>query len=350
MRHGSIARLGLASLLSASTAACNASVYESNDWSEQSESETETDAGFESESSGTGETDTSETTDEGGSPDGFRVVVLADLHVVPPDWQGDDELLAKAEQRLATTREQIAAIDPPPAFAIVLGDLVHDAYASADPSWYLANPNAFTAVADALAEFPIPVYPLFGDHDYGLPDVGKPVSHQIFAQTFARDPYYVVDHAGWRFVFANTQLGPSFEPANLAFDPTLGSFGQVQLDWLADQLDAGKPSVLLMHFPLFQLLADEAPGDPVPDLASLLATHDEIALVLSGHTLQWNSLPANYPAPHVVFGPEYQDSDNFLLIEFAELGAFEILDADKPIWGTANADTWLYQGQPTPLE
>lgn len=114
----------------------------------------------------------------------------------------------------------------------------------------------------------------------------------------------------------------------MAFDPSVGSFGQVQLDWIADQLGDGVPSVLLVHFPLFALLADEAPGDPVPDLAAAIAEFEDIQLVLSGHTHQWNSLPANYPAPH---GPEFQDSDNFLLIEFGELGGFEILDADKPV-------------------
>lgn len=342
MRGCCIALLGLAGL------GCSSSVYESIDWGDEAESESGSGSATDSSSAA----DSSETTDDptGGNPNGFRVVVLADLHVVPPDWQGNDEALALAKQRLEATREQIAAIDPPPAFAIVLGDLVHDAYASSDPAWYASNPNAFSEVAAILASFPIPVYPLFGERDYGLPAIGKPVSHQIFAQTFAREPYYAINHGGWRFIFANSQLGPSFEPANLAFDPSLGSFGQVQLDWIADQLGDGVPSVLLVHFPLFALLADEAPGDPVPDLAAAIAQFDDIELVLAGHTHQWNSLPANYPAPHLVFGSTYLDSDNFLLIEFGELGAFEILDADKPSWGTPNADTWNYQGQPTPLD
>ncbi len=325
---------------------CAPSVVESADQADG------TDEVASSESSGASDSSASESSEgdpSGGNPNGFRVVVFADLHVVPPGWAGDDPALAESKQRLEAMREQIAAIDPAPDFAIVLGDLVHDAYAqSDDPAWFASNPNAFAEVAAALAEFPIPVYPIFGDHDYGLPKVGKPASHQIFAQTFARDPYYAIDHAGWRFVFTNSQLGPSFEPANLAFDPTRGSFGQVQLDWIADQVDDEIPSVLLVHFPLFQLLADEAPGDPVPDLASVLEQFDDVALVLSGHAHQWNSLPANYPAPHVVFGATYQDTDNFLLIEFAELGSLEILDAEKPDWGTPNAQTWTYQGQPTP--
>lgn len=302
-----------------------------------------TDAGT-SESSGASESE-SETSSVGAN--GFRVVVFGDLHIVPPDWSGNDPALAAASMRLAQLREQVAAIDPPPDFAIVLGDLVHDAYASADPAWYLDNPNAFEAVAAALADFPVPVYPVFGEHDYGLPDVGRPVSHQIFAQTFAREPYYAIDHGGWRFVFTNTQLGPSFEPANVDFDPTIGSLGQAQLDWIAEQLDDGTPSVLLMHFPLFQQVPDEA-AEPYTDLAALMAANDDVRLALAAHKQQWNSLPGNYAAPHVVFGPAYLDSDNFLLIEFAELGSFEILDAGKVQWGSAGADTWTYEGTPVP--
>ncbi len=303
-----------------------------------------------SESSTTPASDSESSSDSetaGPSPNGFRVVVFGDLHLVPPDWRGSDPALAEASMRLAQLREQVAAIDPPPDFAIVLGDLVHDAYASADPAWYLDNQSAFSLVAAALDEFPVPVYPLFGEHDYGLPEIGRPVSHQIFAQTFAREPYYAIDHGGWRFVFANTQLGPTFEPANVDFDPTTGSLGQAQLDWIAEQLDDGTPSVLLMHFPLFQQALDEAP-EPYPDLATLIAANDDVRLTLAAHTLQWNSLPGNYAAPHVVFGPAYLDSDNFLLIEFAELGAYEILDAGKVQWGSANADTWVYEGTPVP--
>jgi 3',5'-cyclic AMP phosphodiesterase CpdA len=331
--------LGLAGL------ACTGSFREAVETDDEasgssSGSEGESSTALESESSSESET-------AGASANGFRVVVFGDLHIVPPDWRGSDPALADASLRLAQLREQVAAIDPPPDFAIVLGDLVHDAYASADPDWYIDNQSAFGLVAAALAEFPVPVYPLFGEHDYGLPEIGRPVSHQIFAQTFARAPYYAIDHGGWRFVFANTQLGPTFEPANVDFDPSTGSLGQAQLDWIAQQLDDGTPSVLLMHFPLFQQTPDEA-TEPYTDLPTLIAANDDVRLALAAHSHQWNSLPRNYAAPHVVFGPAYLDSDNFLLIEFAELGSYEILDAGKVQWGSAEADTWVYQGTPVP--
>lgn len=342
--RGSIVAL----VLALSGLGCGGVVFEATDWGDADEADESgasesggSDSGSES---GPGDS-TSE--DTSGNPNAFRVVVFGDLHLVPPGWQGDDPVLLGAAERLAELREQVAAIDPPPDFAIVLGDLVHDAYASGDAAWYLDNPNAFTEVAAALAEFPIPVYPVFGERDYGLPEVGRPVSHQIFAQTFAREPYYAITYGGWRFVMTNSQLGPTFEPANMAFDPTTGSFGQAQLDWIAEQLNDGTPTVLLMHFPLFAQANDEAP-DPYPDLPALIEAHDDVVLALAAHTQQWNSLPANYAVPHVVFGPVDADSDNFLLIEFAELGSFEILDADKPNWGTNGAATWTYQGTPQP--
>jgi hypothetical protein len=193
----------------------------------ESESVTESESLDEASESGDGDGDGD------GDPTSFRVVVLADPHVIGPNYFGEDPSLLMAKTRLETTRQQIAAIDPPPAFAIVLGDLVHSAYASQDAAWYADNPNAFAEIDALLGEFPIPMHVVFGESDYAIPDVPKTLSHQLFAQFFAKQPYYSIEHDGWRFVFTNSQLGPSFEPLNMNFDPNEGSFGQAQLDWLA---------------------------------------------------------------------------------------------------------------------
>ncbi len=292
--------------------------------------------------------DANDTGDGDGDPAGFRVVVLADPHVVAPDYAGEDPNLAMTKQRLETTRQQIAAIDPPPAFAIVLGDLVHEAYASSDPTWYTANPNAFAEIDALLDGFPIPVHVVFGESDYAIPEQPKTLSHQLFAQFFAKQPYYSIEHEGWRFVFTNSQLGPSFEPANLEFNPALGSYGEAQLDWIAAELSHAQPTVLLTHFPLFQAQAFEAPDGTHRDIVELVNAFDNVALVLCGHLHQWNSLPQQYDAPLFVFGATRYDSDNFLLIEFHDDGSLQVLDASKPDWGTPNADTWTYQGTPAP--
>ncbi|PRP91277.1 3',5'-cyclic adenosine monophosphate phosphodiesterase CpdA [Enhygromyxa salina] len=342
---------------------CTAVLIESNDvggseaetaqTSESSDGDTDTGDTGDGDGDGDGDTDggDGDDGDGDGDPSRFRVVVIADLHVPGPDYTGDDDSLLLARERLLETRDQIAAIEPPPAFVVVLGDLVHEAYGSDDLVWYQTNANAFAEVSEIFDGFGIPVYPLYGDSDYDVPTTPKTFSHQVFAQIFATDPYYTVDHLGWRFVFANSQYGQTYDKGTNIYDPALGSFGSTQLTWIGDQFSAGMPTVLLSHFPLYTLALDEAPNNgPYPDLETVLkADGESVALVLSGHDQQWTNLPATYAAPHIVFGSTRYDSDNFLLIEFtANALQYEILDLAKVGWGTQEAETWIYDGTPMP--
>lgn len=287
---------------------------------------------------GTGES----STDTGDGLASFRVVVIADPHVVGPNYQGGDPNLLGAADQLIAVREAVAAIDPPPDFGVVLGDLVHDAYASLEPSWYEQNPNAFATVDDILAGFPFPVYPAFGESDYGLPDAPKTLSHTLFATYFAQSPNYSREYQGWRFVFANSQLGP-------AFDGSTGAYGAQQLTWLGGELDDPIPTVLFTHIPVYSSLADEAPNNGAyPDIDAVVANSSGLKLILAGHSHTWNSMPNAFVAPHITFGATRYDTDNFLLIEFFEDGSYEILDLLKVEWGTPNADTWTYDGTPKP--
>jgi hypothetical protein len=284
-------------------------------------------------------------------PPRFRVVVIADPHIPAPDYAGSDESLTLARERLIETREKIAAIVPPPSFVVVLGDLVHDAYTNYDAIWYQANPNAFVDVAEIFAGFDMPVYLLFGDSDYAVPDYPKTLSHELFAQAYAADPYHAVDLLGWRFVFANSEYGQTFDKGTVIYDPALGSFGSTQLTWLGDQLAAGMPTVVFSHFPLYKVATNEAPNNGLyPDLESVLATRgDVVQLLLSGHDHQWIDFPATFAVPHVVMGATRFDTDNFLLIEFmTDATQYEILDYAKVEWGAQGADTWVYDGTPMP--
>ena len=296
---------------------------------------------------GEGETTTGDGDGDPGPPENFRVAVLADLHVPGPDYEGGE--FGGARDRLLTARDKIAAIDPPPDFVVVIGDLTHDAYGSEDPLWYQTEPNAFSDVADILAGFPMPVYPVFGDSDYGIPKTTKPFSHLIFAQTFALDPYYSVDHLGWRFIFSNSQIGQTFDEGTLLYDPSIGSYGDAQLNWIRSELDADLPTVLFTHFPLFEVQANENQGGAYADIEAAIADADRLALILAGHEGTWSELPATYAAPHIGFGATYRDSDNFLLFEFTtEAFQYSILDKNKAEWGGSGAATWVYQGDPAP--
>jgi hypothetical protein len=288
--------------------------------------------------------------DGDGEPESFRVVVLTDCHVPGAIAGDDDESIEAAHSRLVSVRDQILTIDPPPAFVVVLGDMVHNAYVSSELVWYQSNPNAFADVVEIFDSLPMPVYPVFGDSDYDVPDTLQSFSHQLFGQYFATDPHASLDHLGWRFVFANSQEGLTFVPDTLLYDPSVGSFGATQLSWIGDQLSAGLPTVLFSHFPLFAVATAEANDGPYPDLGTVLAQEgDALSLVLSGHTHQWTDLPANFEAPHIVLGATRYDPDNFLLIEFtSHASQYEILDLGKVKWGSQEADTLLYDGVPMP--
>lgn len=97
--RGFLVLLGLAGL------ACNSNPYESIDWGDEAESSTDA-AQTDSSTDAATDTSSSETTDDptGGVSNGFRVVVFADLHVVPPDWQGTDEGLLAAKQQLRASQ------------------------------------------------------------------------------------------------------------------------------------------------------------------------------------------------------------------------------------------------------
>jgi hypothetical protein len=63
----------------------------------------------------------------------------------------------------------------------------------------------------------------------------------------------------------------------------VSSYGSEQLEWAAEQLKGGKPTVAVFHFPLPASLANEVPGGRWPDLAALLAAHGNVKLAVSGH-------------------------------------------------------------------
>lgn len=299
---------------------------------------------------GDGDSDGDGDGDGDGEPESFRVVVFADCHVPGHIDPEDDQSIQDAHDRLIEVRDQIALIDPPPAFVVVLGDMVHNAYESDQLGWFQANPNAFAKVVEVFESLPMPVYPVFGDGDYKVPEIPQSFSHQLFGQYFATEPHFSIDHLGWRFVLANSQEGLTFDHETMLYDPTVGSFGTAQLGWIGEQLAAGAPTVLFSHFPLSSVATFEASEGPYPDLGSVLAQDGgSLELVLSGHDHRWTDLPDSFVAPHIVLGATRYDPDNFLLLEFtSHASQYEILDLGKVQWNSQEADTWLYDGVPIP--
>ena len=116
--------------------------------------------------------------------------------------------------------------------------------------------------------------------------------------------------------------------------PGLGSFGQEQLDWIADQLDEGKPTFLMFHHPPGSCAPNEAPDARYPDIASLLEAYaDVLESVYVGHSHRW--VLADEEPETVIMGSVRYDADNWWVHEFDPRDmSWRRLDEDKAVWGT----------------
>lgn len=287
----------------------------------------------------------------------FRVAFVADTHIIGPQYtepsengELDNASIMKTVERAEATVAAINAIEPPVEMVFVLGDVVHDSYHSEELGWFEDNETGFTRAQDILGKLDAPVYPIWGNHDYELDCSGggwsREFSHQLFATLFDAEPWFAVDHGGWRFIAANSMLGPTWAPGDLRCDTGKASYGREQLAWMAEQLDEGKPTVWMAHYMLPLITEkDEDPEGPYPDVFSVLEGRDNLAMALVGHTHRWLA-QENYDFPHYVVAATRYDADNFWVVEFNTDGSYRILDQDKALWFTTCADTWTYAGDP----
>lgn len=279
----------------------------------------------------------------------------------------DTESIYLTRERLEQTIEVINGMNPQPAFVIVLGDVFHESYHSTNPDWYLENESAMAIAAELLEGIDAPVYPLWGNHDYEVPYVDRAFSHGLFGHFFGVQPYYAIEHGAWKFVLANSQLGPTWDPGNEMYDRSVASFGDEQLLWIADQLGEGMPSFLMFHYGLLGVpeltKRGENPGGVFEDIFEVIATHESrVKMILAGHTHRWIDAKILTPellltdVPHYIVAATRYDPDNFWVVEF-ESGTdhFEILDYDKVDWvlgspyGGLESATWDYtDGVPHP--
>lgn len=288
-----------------------------------------------------------------------RVVVLADTHVIGPQYTtpvenspADNESILLTVERLADARDRINALSPPPDAVIILGDVVHAAHHAQDLAWYDANPSAYSVTRELLDGFAMPVYPLMGNHDYEMGCGGetypRALSEELFRRFFGAEPYYAIELAGVKLYFLNGQRGPTWDPASPDCDTFYASFGAEQLAWLDAELDDGKPAIVMSHY--MGLLWDrgENPGSPgQEDLAAVIDAHDNVRLYLSGHTHRWLDLSEIMGHEHYVVGPTRYDEDNFWTLELdGGRGSVTIPDKAKAIWSNSCAETFAYDDAP----
>ncbi|MEZ5740088.1 MAG: metallophosphoesterase [Burkholderiaceae bacterium] len=174
----------------------------------------------------------------------FSFVVLADTHVNEVEQGGSSPFIAnsRANARARQVFDEIAAMQPAPAFVVHLGDIVHPV-----PSLPGFRP-AVGHFRDMTAALPFPLHVVPGNHDVGdkaidwMPaDVVCDAYLAEYRELFGPD-WFAFDHLDRRFVFMNSLLLNS----GLADEA-------VQQAWLTGQIDtAGDRRVFLfMHYPPF---------------------------------------------------------------------------------------------------
>jgi 3',5'-cyclic AMP phosphodiesterase CpdA len=290
----------------------------------------------------------------------FRVVIITDTHIAGPQYVCcsespgiDNASIVRTEERLREVVRRINDIEPPPELVFLLGDAMHDPYYSTERAFYDQR-TAFSDLRDILGELEVPVHIAWGNHDYAVDcDEGAYVtrefSHGLFRDVFATEPYHAVDHKGWRFVLANSMLGPTWEPGHPLCDTGKASYGAAQLAWIDEQLAGGLPTTVMAHYMLDVTQQGEDPDGPNPDLETVLTRHaaGDLVLTLVGHTHRFIDFADAYGFPHVVLPATRYDADNFWLLELDPANrSYRFLDYDKGRRLGACSDTWSYLGDP----
>src|SRR5262245_47147104 len=248
----------------------------------------------------------------------FYIGVIADTHIIDSLYKGpesnpeDTESIFKTSERLTAARNVLNGLTPALDRVFLVGDYFHD-YPSADLDFYFANTTRIDRAKALTDGFRMPVHVGFGNHDYAVPKVSREASHELFRRKLGLQPYYAIDHRGWKFIHVNNFLGATWEIGHADYNKSRGSLGETQLNWLDAQLAEGKPTFVFVHFPLQVVMPTE-----VRDLGlhTLLRKHaSKIQRVISGHWHRWVDAGTEYGPKHLVIAATRYDEDAYLILE-----------------------------------
>lgn len=254
-----------------------------------------------------------------GAPvNGFRFAIIADSHIVDPFYKGpeatpeDTESIFRSSERLIAARDFLNGLRPAAERVFLVGDYFHN-YPSPDIDFYFQNETRLDLAKKITDGFHAPVHAGFGNHDYDVPRISRETSHELFRRKFNLQPYYSVEHKGFKFVHLNNFLGATWTPGNSAFKKETGSLGEVQLNWFESELRQHKPTFVFVHYPMYIVQPRE-----VADLGlhSLVKKYrDTIQLVVSGHWHRWFDFGRSYGPPHLVMAATRYDPNAYLIVD-----------------------------------
>jgi predicted phosphodiesterase len=273
----------------------------------------------------------------------FHFAVVSDAHVIDPFYKPgsengveDNESILRANDRLAMARDTINGIrfkDGSKVEQIYLpGDVFHN-YPSADYDFYFKNETRIDIAKKILDGFDAPVHMCWGNHDYDVPRVSREMSHQLFKEKLKTEPYYSVDHNGFRFVHLNNFLGVTWDKSSPSLHKDTGSLGETQLQWAEAQLAVRKPTVVFVHYPLLSIMPTEVKDFGLHPL--LRKYQDTILVVISGHVHKWIDYARTFGPPHMITAATRYDPNSFMIFQAdPKKGTVDWVDRSRAEWAT----------------
>jgi len=268
----------------------------------------------------------------------FRFAVIADTHVIDDFYKGpesnalDTESIFQSANRLQSARNLINSLNPPIEKVFLVGDYFHD-YPSTDYDFYFKNKTRIDNAKALTDGFKMPVHVGFGNHDYAVPKVSREMSHRLFKDKLAVEPYYSVGHRNYKFVHLNNFLGETWNSESKEYNRGTGSLGERQLNWFEAELREQKPTFVFIHYPLQSVRGVEVRDYGM--LPLLKKYKDTIQLVVSGHWHRWFDFARTFGAQHYVMGATRYDEDAYMIVEVdTKRATYRILNLNLVDWAT----------------
>jgi hypothetical protein len=268
----------------------------------------------------------------------FYFAIIADTHIIDSFYKGpenspeDTESMFKTEERLVAVRGLINSLEPRMEKVFLVGDYFHN-YPSPDIDFYFQHETRIDKAKALTDAFKVPVHAGFGNNDYWGKVMPRATSHELFRRKLGLQPYYSVEHRGWKFVHLNNFLGDTWNKDHPRFDMNTGSLGEEQLNWFEAELAQQKPTFVFIHYPLSIVMPVEVKDYGVHGL--IKRHRDTIQRVVSGHWHRWFEFGRSYGPQHLVMAATRYDPNAYLIVE-ADLKSVshELLNIDLVDWNT----------------
>lgn len=293
---------------------------------------------------------------------GHRVVIFGDTHITGPEYplntestELDNDSVVRSQMRLYAAAKKINTLDP--SLVLILGDVVHDGLRLLQghvnekgvEKLFDMHVNGYTIASDIFGSINAKKLYVWGNHDHLL-ECQRPkqsISHDLLSKVyryyFDADPYSVLHFENWMFISLNSMWGQTWNASDPSCNTELSSLGNIQLDWLDDQLSRNsgqKHVIILMHFPPGTVVLEEVQDGRNADLKAVLHRHrHQIKGIMSGHFhkgIEWGWVFGQIRS--ITLPSTRYNSENFFSIDLFDNGTWSLEDLSKNRGGARCSD------------